>query len=171
MPVSHIWKYGLSIQWQGFKEASVNQRQVWSSSPKDKASLWPTYPPRGRNVAVCAECTALKGFWGLAGGRGWVGWRMDHLHSLQLFQTSGHRVVDIDRWWQGWLRLGVGLVKRAPGLELFFGLIAWSVNHRQLQVKWLLFSKVLKSCTNTETVHSPTVLCVCHILLELHRIV
>lgn len=42
--------------------------------------------------------------------KGVLGGRMDHLHSLQLFQTSGHRVVDIDdgyisEWackWSSW---------------------------------------------------------------------
>lgn len=28
---------------------------------------------------------------------------MDHLHSLQLFQTSGHRVVDIDDGRDGYI--------------------------------------------------------------------
>lgn len=62
-----------------------------------------------RNVAACAECTALKGF---GGGL------TDHLHSLQLFQTSGHWFVDIDRCWQGWLHW-VGLLRELHELKPF----------------------------------------------------
>lgn len=91
-----LFRSGAQLRWDGSDAHGgapagvslpkvLDVKRIRASEIRLRADLLPP----GRNVAVCAQRRALNGFWG---------GRVDHLHSLQLFRTSGQRVVDVAGW-------------------------------------------------------------------------